>query len=213
MAIELQTDLLRKDVGSDSVVCDVLRHNVEQRSRLVTIVSLHDGKSTTQAIAYTLLAPHAWTEDIARIDQLLKRGSLMGETFRSEGYAIRQNRLLHLRLPVVRQDFARQFNCSWWNLACVEAYEFWADDSLYGIVLEIKNPHRRLVPQRPCMGLYAILRRTGYTTTHLMQLLDGTHSGSYRMWRLGLARFSGRVVGAWLYGKTMLVRGVQLRND
>lgn len=203
MPIELHTDRLRNEVKADEIVCEVLRHDVEQRKRLVNIVSVSSGKRTVQTVAYTLLMPHMWTPEVSTVDLQLKHGSLMGETFRRHGFTVRQNRLLRIRMPLLNRAVARQFHAKLWRLSEVEVYEFWASNSLYGIVVEIKHPQRQQTPTRRSGGHHAALPHLGFTRAHLFQWLDGVRPMP-SAWRLGLARIVGFLIGGYLYVLALL---------
>lgn len=198
MAIELHTDRLRKETNADEVVCAVLQHDVERRNRLITIDSIKGGKRTVQTIAYTFLMPHRWAAEVKTVDRLLKNGGLMGETFRRNGFTIRQNRLVRVRLPLLSRAFADKFSCSRWRFSEVEVYEFWASSSLYGFVVEIKNPATKHALPRKSVGLHSLHRHLGVTTKHMFDWLDGVRPMPNVM-HLALAHIAGVITSFYLY--------------
>lgn len=158
---QLQTDKLLQETGATRIACEVLHHHIKDRHRLVILSAVGHELHTPQSVAYTLLAPTGWSSQIHVIDQLLSKGCLMGQTFRQHGYDVRQNRLFRIRLPLISSRIAALYNCSRWRLAEVECYEFWAGNTLYGTVLEIKAPGRKLAPSRRRLGSYSALQCIG----------------------------------------------------
>lgn len=201
MAIVLHTDHLRKELQADTITCDVLRHDIEGRHRLITIVSVSGNKRSVQTIAYTRLLRHKWDKQVAAIDTILKAGSLMGETFRKHGLGVRQNRLLCVRLPLCNRHFAETFQCQIWNLCEVEVYEFWANETPYGLVVEIKHPSRKPL-QRKNIGYHEILHRLGVTSKAFIEQLDNEQI-TLTHWKTWLARFTGILVSIRMYIKAV----------
>lgn len=201
MAIVLHTDHLRKELEADTITCDVLRHDIKRRHRLVTIVSVKGGERSVQTIAYTYLQPHKWTQQVAALDAILKGGSLMGETFRKYGFGIRQNRLISIRVPLCSRYFAQTLRCKVWNRCEVEVYEFWADGILYGLVVEVKHPSRNPVPRKN-IGYHKALKHMGITSSSFIDHLDSKDS-ALPSWKILLARLAGILVSFRLYIKAL----------
>lgn len=199
MGIVLHTDHLRRELQADTITCEVLRHDIKRRNRLITIVSVSGNKRSVQTIAYTLLLPHKWTQQIASIDTILKAGSLMGETFRNHGFKVRQNRLISIRVPLWSRYFAHMLRCRIWNICEVEVYEFWADEIPYGIVVEIKHPSRKPIARKN-IGYHKILEHLGITPAILIKQLDKEEDAP-RSWKAFLAQAAGVLISIRLYIK------------
>lgn len=193
MGIELHTDRLKRETGS-AIVCKVLSHDTTRRTRVALLQADASPNRTTQVTAFTRLTPHYWSARITTIDHLLKQGGLMGETFRNQGLAIQQNRLLCLKLPVGSGYISALYGCKWWTITEVECYEFWANDSLYGIVLEIKKPGHT-APPRPARGSYKAWRLTGKTPAKFTEQLQLPPKG----FALPIAKVWGVIIALPLY--------------
>lgn len=203
---ELQTDRLRQETGASRITCRVLHHNPPERQRLTIVEALVYEIAIPQSVAYTLLAPASWPAKIRTLDRLMRYGSLMGETFRSHGFEVRQNRLFRARMPILNKKIARLYQCSRFRLTEVECYEFWVSDILYGTVFEIKAPGRRQAPTRRRLGSYHALRFTGVSDTLFHQWL---RFGAPIHWQhrplLVLARIWGFLQSVRLYFHTRLL--------
>lgn len=174
MNIELQTDRLRKETAACDIHSKVHFHSRTKQWRLTTLEATDaNNHHRPQAVAFTLLHVPAWDATITAVDKLLENHKLMGETFSRKGYKVRQNRLFRARLPLLNPRLAKLYRCSVFQSAEVECYEFWANSTLYGIVIEIKHPHRRQAPERPAIGLHSILQQCGVGRQKIMQALDG----------------------------------------
>lgn len=164
-AIELHTEHLRRELGA-AITVNVRLHDRAKGNRLVLLQSEDSAKhKTTQSLAFTRLHTALWDPAIHKIDDLLRSGGLMGETFKAHGYTVAQHRLLRLRLPLLSRRLARLYGYSIWKLAEIECYEFWADAFCYGTVIEIKHPHRTKAPARPTNGSRLLLNRLGAANT------------------------------------------------
>lgn len=160
MRIELHTERLRQELGAP-IVANVRLHDRAKGLRLVLLESFDHARHrrTPQAVAFARLHTATWSPAIHAIDELLRGGGLMGETFRGHGYDIQQRRLWHVRLPLLSPHLARLYGRSIWHLAEVECYEFWAGRSHYSTVLEIKHPDRNPAPPRPNDTPYTFRQR------------------------------------------------------
>lgn len=176
-AIELHTEHLRRELGA-AITANVRLHNRAKGNRLVLLQSEDAAKrKTTQSLAFTRLHTKLWDPAIHKIDDLLRSGGLMGETFKAHGYNVQQHRLLRLRLPLLSPRLARLYGYSIWKLAEIECYEFWADAFCYGTVIEVKHPRRIKAPARPTSGSCLLLQRLG--SYNIPQLLLRGLSVSY----------------------------------
>jgi hypothetical protein len=211
--LELQTDRLKREVGASFVTCDVLRHDVAARNRLVVLSTgtrnqpVHESKAP-QTVAHALLSPEGWTPQVAAIDDELAKGKLMGETFRAHNMTVRQNRLFKRRLPLEDKCLADLYQVPPGTLAEVECYEFWADTVLYAVVTEIKNPARTQTPQRPQLGLASFLHSQGVEHSDFITWLDNPASidaAYYDM--VATARKMGKKLGTTLHQKARKLFG------
>jgi len=199
----LQTDILRNESRADTISCRVIHH--DEQHRLVVIESASAGETTPQSVAYTRLSPSTWPRTVADVNEALKDGALMGETFRAAGYTVRQNRLLEIKLPILSRTLASLYSSPRWRLTTIECYEFWVNDVLYGTVLEIKAPSRRHSPQRQWLGTYWLLRQTGVPETRFTQWLSQQQRTSlYEKILIFSAKVVGIIFSIWLYVSTVM---------
>jgi len=135
----LHTDVLEDRYGA--IRASVLRHDDTLRA-----AHLLDLKGISRTFAVTLFSDSGHEADIARIDEVIRTGKPIGQTFREHGFAIRKNVLDVdiLELPTWLRDAFRTESTH----AKARYSEFLTKkDNLvprvYGIVVEIYHPDFR----------------------------------------------------------------------
>jgi len=81
---KLHTDVLRERYGP--MHSEVLRHDPEVRE-----VHIEDNNDVSRTYALTFFTFDRGNEEIVKIDDEIKEGGLIGETFRKHGYEVRKN--------------------------------------------------------------------------------------------------------------------------
>lgn len=160
--VQLHSDAILERPGVKGVSVTVRQH--DHRWRVVEVMVQDDNGRTADTYAATLLTPQYWSLKVRAINDSLTQGANtetsmpMGVTFQEYGAVVQQNRRLLIWLPVP----SRLASLLGVKLAEVEIYEFFADSSLYGRIVEIRRPHHHR-PARHWRGAYGIARRLGIT--------------------------------------------------
>lgn len=216
--MELHTDHLRRETGSGLVVCDVLYHNTEAGKRLAVLSTIQEPEQseymikTPQSVAYASLNhPEAWNPKVRAVDAKLadlSGGRLMGETFRAARMDVRQNRLFRMWSPLGSPHLAELYNTDEQAISEVECYEFWADQTLYAVVAEIKNPLRTKL-ELPHLGLGSFLHWQGISRQEITSWIkDASSINPEHLAKIAVARHMGRRFGTTLYAD-----GLHFFND
>lgn len=142
---KLHTDILEQKYGP--IHSEVLRHdNVREAARgadCIREARLVDEKNILRTYALTFLTYDKNNEEIAKIDDEIRAGGLIGKTFREHDYTIKKN-VIDVFLMDIPDDMKRDFQTIE-ESAKARLTEFYAkkgDETpvIYGKVLEIYSP-------------------------------------------------------------------------
>lgn len=136
---KLHTDVLEEKYGV--IHPEVLRHDEETRE-----VHMLDKDNISRTYALTFFAFDRSNLEIAKIDEEIKNGGLIGKTFRDHGYEVRKNviSVFVTELPAFLKDRMQAEG----NNAKVRLSEFYAkkqdgEPVIYGVVSEVYSPDFR----------------------------------------------------------------------
>lgn len=135
---KLHTDVLEEKYGS--IHSKILRHDTVREALLL------DTNNILRTYALTFLVYDKENKEIAKIDGEIKKGGLIGKTFREYGYVVKKNVIDVFLIPIpewMKNDF--QTNS---DRAKARISEFYAKKEgytplVYGKVLEIYSPDFR----------------------------------------------------------------------
>ena len=142
---KLHTDVMEEKYGPIHAV--VLRHdNVRETkpgAERIREARLVDNQNILRTYALTFLTYDKKNKDIAKIDNEIRQGGLIGQTFREHGYEIKKNVIDVFVLPVptsMQADFKTKSTKA--KARLTEFYAKKGDDTptIYGTVLEIYSP-------------------------------------------------------------------------
>ncbi|HET9411727.1 MAG TPA: hypothetical protein VFO38_02680 [Candidatus Saccharimonadales bacterium] len=157
------TTQLHSDLLPGPVAIDVLHHCDLCR---VTAVGWVDGTERTilEWVAVVRFAKD-WPEEFVEINELIKQGASIGDTFRSFGLKPVQNRLAKIAMPrACVPDWIQQKLGRSARLWDIEVYDFCAEVS--GVLYEYAqicefHPRPSFIPKRQSVGSLAFWRRIG----------------------------------------------------
>ncbi len=135
----LHTDILEEKYGP--IHAEVLRHD-----DLVRESQLADAKGISRTYALTFFPKDRENDEIRTIDDEIRAGGLIGETFRKHSYAIRKNvvDVFVLELPAwLKTDFQTQEGYSKARMSEFYAKKRDSSPVIYGDVLEVYAPDFR----------------------------------------------------------------------
>jgi hypothetical protein len=142
---KLHTDILEQKYGP--IHADVLRHdNVRETKKgaeRIREARLVDEKNILRTYALTFLTYDKENEEIAKIDDEIRQGGLIGKTFREHGHEIKKNVIDVFITPIpdwMRDDFKVTTNEAKARLTEFYAKKTDATPTIYGTVLEIYSP-------------------------------------------------------------------------
>lgn len=145
---KLHTDVLEEKYGPIHAV--VLRHdNVREMAmgaERIREARLVDRENILRTYALTFLTYDKENEEIAEIDDEIRQGGLIGQTFRNHGYTIKKNVIDVFIIPVplwMRADFKSDTDEAKARLTEFYAKKDGATPTIYGTVLEIYSPDFR----------------------------------------------------------------------
>jgi len=145
---KLHTDILEQKYGPIHAV--VLRHDnvreMKKGAERIREAMLVDEKDILRTYALTFLTYDKRNEEIANIDDEIRQGGLIGETFRKHGYTVKKNVIdvFLIKIPSwMKNDFKTDE-----EEAKARLTEFYAKKEketpvIYGTVLEIYSPDFR----------------------------------------------------------------------
>jgi len=142
---KLHTDILEQKYGPIHAV--VLRHdNVKEMKRgaeRIREARLVDEKDILRTYALTFLIYDKRNEEIANIDDEIRQGGLIGQTFRRHGYTINKNVIDVFIMPIpswMKNDFQTEADEAEARLTEFYTKKEGVVPVIYGIVLEIDSP-------------------------------------------------------------------------
>lgn len=142
---KLHTDILEQKYGPIHAV--VLRHdNVKETKKgaeRIREARLVDEKDILRTYALTFLTYDKENKEIANIDDEIRQGGLIGQTFREHGYTIKKNVIDVLIMPIpdwMRKDFNTEIKEAKARLTEFYAKKVGTTPTIYGTVLEIYSP-------------------------------------------------------------------------
>lgn len=142
---KLHTDVLEEKYGPIHAV--VLRHdNVREMAtgaERIREARLVDNNDVLRTYALTFLTYDKEDEEIAKIDDEIRQGGLIGQTFRKYGYTIKKNVIdvFIVSIPQwMRDDFQESSSEAKARLTEFYAKKDGATPTIYGTVLEIYSP-------------------------------------------------------------------------
>ncbi len=144
-AEKLHTDILEEKYGPIHAV--VLRHDnvreMKKGAERIREARLVDTEDILRTYALTFLSYDKENEEIANIDDEIREGGLIGQTFRNHGYTVKKNvvDVFIIKIPAwMKDDFKADV-----DEAKARLTEFYAKKEsetpvIYGTVLEIYSP-------------------------------------------------------------------------
>jgi hypothetical protein len=145
---KLHTDVLEEKYGPIHAV--VLRHdNVREMAKgaeRIREARLVDGGNILRTYALTFLTYDKENEEIAEIDDEIRQGGLIGQTFKNHGYTIKKNVIDVFMMPIpswMRDDFKADVNEAKARLTEFYAKKDGTTPTIYGTILEVYSPDFR----------------------------------------------------------------------
>lgn len=142
---KLHTDILEQKYGP--IHANVFRHdNVREMRRgaeRIREARLVDRNGISRTYALTFLTYDRGNEEIAKIDDEIRQGGLIGKTFREHGYVIKKNVIDVFIIPIspwMKNDFQVEVDEAKARLTEFYAKKGKATPVIYGTVLEIYSP-------------------------------------------------------------------------
>jgi len=142
---KLHTDILGQKYGPIHAV--VLRHDNVRESKKgaqrIREARLVDEKDVLRTYALTFLTYDKDNEELAVIDDKIRHGGLIGETFREHGYTIKKNVVDVFIMPVpdwMSDDFKVKTKTAKARLTEFYAKKVGSTPTIYGTVLEVYSP-------------------------------------------------------------------------
>ena len=141
----LHTDILEQKYGPIHAV--VLRHDDVQKAKKgaerIREAKLVDNEEITRTYALTFLTYDKGNAELADIDDEIRQGGLIGQTFRQHGYAVKKNVVDVFILPIpswMQNDFKVDSQEAKARLTEFYAKKEGATPVVYGTVLEVYSP-------------------------------------------------------------------------
>jgi len=142
---KLHTDILEQKYGP--IHAEVLRHdNVKEMKKgaeRIREARLVDEENILRTYALTFLTYDKENSEIANIDNEIREGGLIGQTFRNYGYTIKKNVIDVFIMPIpskMKDDFKVETNEAKARLTEFYAKKTGSTPTIYGTVLEIYSP-------------------------------------------------------------------------
>jgi len=142
---KLHTDILEKKYGP--IHAEVLRHDnvreVKKGTERIREARLVDRKNILRTYALTFLTYDKENSEIADIDDKIRQGGLIGQTFREHGYTIKKNVIDVFIMPIsakMSDDFKVEAKEAKARLTEFYAKKAGVTPTIYGTVLEIYSP-------------------------------------------------------------------------
>ena len=141
----LHTDILERIYGPIHAV--VLRHDnvgeIKKGSERIREARLVDDANILRTYALTFLTYDDGNREIVDIDDEIRQGGLIGQTFRKYGYVIKKN-VIDVFIMTISSKMSYDFNVGT-NKAKARVTEFYAKKMsgspiMYGTILEIYSP-------------------------------------------------------------------------
>lgn len=142
---ELHTDVLERKYGP--IHADVLRHDnvreIKPGAERIREARLVDEKNILRTYALTFLTYDKKNEELAKIDDKIREGGLIGKTFREGGYEIKKN-VIDVFIISIPEWMSKDFQADSQE-AKARLTEFYAKKEaespiIYGTVLEVYSP-------------------------------------------------------------------------
>lgn len=142
----LHTEVLQQKYGPIHAV--VLRHDNVQESKMgverIREANLCDQKGISRTYALTFLTYDKNNKELSVIDDEIRNGGLIGETFKSRGYVVKKNVLDVFIISIpdwMKKDFQTDENNAKARLTEFYAKKEGSSPVIYGNVLEIYTPN------------------------------------------------------------------------
>ncbi|HBB38476.1 MAG: hypothetical protein UV82_C0015G0002 [Candidatus Magasanikbacteria bacterium GW2011_GWD2_43_18] len=141
----LHTDILEQKYGP--IHAEVLRHDnvheMEKKTERIREARLVDQQNILRTYALTFLTYDKDRTEIASIDDEIRQGGLIGQTFRNHGYTIKKNVIDVFIIPIpakMSDDFKVETTEAKARLTEFYAKKTGTPPTIYGTVLEIYSP-------------------------------------------------------------------------
>ncbi len=142
---KLHTDILEQKYGP--IHAEVLRHDnvreMKKGAERIREARLVDKKNILRTYALTFLTYDKGNREIADIDDEIRQGGLIGQTFRKHGYTIKKNVIDVFIMPIpakMSDDFKVGTKEAKARLTEFYAKKAGTTPTIYGTVLEIYSP-------------------------------------------------------------------------
>lgn len=133
------TDMLKEKYGP--IHAEILEHN-----ELIREALLLDEKNITRTYALTFFPEATEDPEVSKIDAEIRKGGMIGETFRDNGFEIRKNVIDVFIIDVpswLKDKFAVEENHAKARISEFYAKKEGAEPVVYGYVLEVYTPDFR----------------------------------------------------------------------